>query len=429
MGTGLRFIFGVMDNNDRQEIEDHLETIKGNNKNLIKNANEQFVINSKISEQINNITSHINIVQNRIVSEINKLDNKIEKINFNFKLFEIKFEIMENINLIQNQITNIKEIILSSKLKILSKNILTIIEEIKMYNITIEMYPYIKNCILLKNNTIIFVISLPNFTEGLCSNVIVEKIPNKNNELELNIEPTKVLICNKEIFKYISNYYVMKTDLIKFNDTCISNLLNNKEMVCEFRKNTKSEIKIILNNIVITKNLYPSLIYNNCSVQNEIKISGNNLIKFSDCGISLNEIKVENYEKEYRNKVLPFFDREIIIKNNSNPFNLEQIHYQNINNTKKIEEIVFQHSWKWYANIITDVMIVIVIIPIIITIIYLKYNFKSILPNIELKMIRREPNLKEGGVMSVVPSPPPIPNTLTSNTTNRAITLNQSPFN
>jgi len=134
-------------------------------------------------------------------------------------------EINENINILSKQISNIKEIILTSSLEILPKDILTE-EEIKENNITVEMLPYIKSCVLNKENLVIFVLSIPNFVKNSYFKIIIEKIPNKDNSLEINTETNKVIACENNIFVNLDKKQILKKELIMYDDQCISNLLN-----------------------------------------------------------------------------------------------------------------------------------------------------------------------------------------------------------
>lgn len=59
VGTIHKWIYGTMDNDDRQEIEDHLKTIDTNNHNIILNSNQQVKINTIFNETFTKIKEAI----------------------------------------------------------------------------------------------------------------------------------------------------------------------------------------------------------------------------------------------------------------------------------------------------------------------------------------------------------------------------------
>lgn len=365
---------------------------------MIENLNNQVTINKQISNQIKEITNHINNAQNNITLVINDFQNKISKLNDKLRFFIVQTEINENINTLEKEINKIKEIILASKLEILSRNILNE-QEINENNITVEILPYIKNCVLYKKQTIIFVISIPNFVKENYFRTTIEKVPNKGIFLELDINISKIIVHNQKIFVNVEKKNILKNDLIPYKDQCIANLVNTKQMKCKFRKNLLEEIKVISSNIVITKNLKEILVISNCKQQNEINIKGNNIIKIENCKISIGTFIYENYQKEYYSKNLPEVERNITIEQITNEFHLQEIYFKHIDNTKHIEEIKSNSNWRWYANISVNLVVILMVVAIVFfTCMKRKVNNSNV--NIQLKDLRQESKLKVGGVTS-----------------------------
>lgn len=143
---------------------------------------------------------HVNNIQNQMINKINNLENNLNELHSEIKSFIVISEIKDNIYTVNHQIEIIHDIILASRLEILSKNILTI-EEIKKNNITIEMYPFIKSCILHDKNELIIVISIPEFTKEKYMKINIEKIPNKNG-YELDISVNSIISLNTQVFYY-----------------------------------------------------------------------------------------------------------------------------------------------------------------------------------------------------------------------------------
>ncbi|XP_055385906.1 metacaspase-2-like [Condylostylus longicornis] len=93
VGSGLHILAGVMDDDDRIEIEQHFDILKGNNDKITRNLNQQVYINTKLSDQIQNITDHINSVQSKIKESIDELKNDITKIDLKLELLSIKLDL------------------------------------------------------------------------------------------------------------------------------------------------------------------------------------------------------------------------------------------------------------------------------------------------------------------------------------------------
>lgn len=398
IGKGLRYLTGVMDDDDREEIQRHYNAIEQNNRNIIQNLNDQVLINKQISDQIENITNHINDIQSKLTNRIKELENHVSKIDREFQFFIITTEINENINILSKQIVNIKEIILASKLEILPRDILTQ-EEIQENKITVEMLPYIKNCVLFKENVIVFVLSIPEFVKSSYLRMLLVKVPNKNDSLEISTSVEKVIISKQSIFVNIDKKCILKKELIPYEDTCISNLLNNANMKCSYHKNKTEDIQVISDNVIVTKNLKATSLINNCGEQLEIKIKGNNIVKFTNCKISIGQFRKENTRLEYHNKILPNVERNITIEEITNELNLPKLYFKHINNTNHLEEIKFINTKRWHVNLTTHIVIGSSIL-IICLYLLMRYRKGQTSIKIQLKDNRRESMRKGGGVTS-----------------------------
>lgn len=55
VGTAQKWLFGTMDNNDREEIEEHLRTTDINTQNTVQEVNKQIRINTQLEENMKNI--------------------------------------------------------------------------------------------------------------------------------------------------------------------------------------------------------------------------------------------------------------------------------------------------------------------------------------------------------------------------------------
>jgi len=170
-------------------------------------------------------------------------------------------------------------------------------------------------------------------------------------------------------------------------------------MKCKYHKNTTEEIKIVSDGILITKHLNETLLTNNCGQPNEIKIKRNNVIKFKDCKVSIGRLQFENSIQTYHDKVLPNVEKNISITTIVKGFHLEDLHLQNVNNTRYIKEVKHESQWKWYTNITTD-LIIIGILLVLCSYLYLQRRSGISKVKVHFTGNRPESIRKEGGVTS-----------------------------
>ena len=91
--------------------------------------------------------------------------------------------------------------------------------------------------------------------------------------------------------------------------------------------NDKEEILYSTPGVDITKNLKNETLFNNCGSRTSIIISGNNMIKFSKCKITLKENTYSYYEEGDEIRLLP---NEIkLIKNITKILSVKEIETNN----------------------------------------------------------------------------------------------------
>lgn len=396
VGHALKFLTGTMDNNDAEDIAKHFSALEQNEHNLIFNSNSQIKINEKLSKNLNIITEHINTEQNVTVNKINQLQLNVNSLEREIYKNNIIRDITENMETLSNHMKNIKETIMLSRLEILSRDILSS-KEIEENGITLEKSKYLKLSVATYNEALLFIISIPNFSNNKFYKVHIEPMPNKN-KLQLISPYESVLTSNKEIYEMPNKNENEIRYLKSVTDQCISNIFNNKRMHCSYEDNYNEEIKQITSNILVTKNLNQTKLVNTCHQPYEIFISQNNIIKFENCKLQIKNIKFENkIMKYYEHVILPNTVKEIEVRT-PNKFSLEEIHKSNIDNLREIEEVKYQSNKNSWFSISADIVIIVIII--ILMILYFKPNVGSKLKvNVQtLPMTRQESSPKEDGV-------------------------------
>lgn len=74
-GTINKWLFGTMDNDDRVDIENHLNVIDQNNHNLIKGLNQQIKINENFNKTFIQIKNIIEADRTKILSRFKELND------------------------------------------------------------------------------------------------------------------------------------------------------------------------------------------------------------------------------------------------------------------------------------------------------------------------------------------------------------------
>lgn len=364
-GNALKFLAGTMDSEDASEIYGHLENLNTNTKQLVDQSNKQIVINHQLTNSIEEIKNHINGQKAKFDKYFSNSINMSNAILRKLSVQQYELQTYAAISHLNTLIDKIKDNILLSRQNLLAHDILTA-DEIQKFNITINILPFIRNSVILKDeNSIIFVILIPEFSKIKYFNALILPFPNSKNE-QLSIENEKVIISKEHVFNF--NFNIINKNQLKYHkNKCIRNLLSNQS-TCNFVLNKEKIVEEVETGIIITKNIGLTQMKNDCSNQ-EIVLKGNNLIKFSNCKITINNSKFVNIiEKVESHIIIPSLNFSLIkiIEN----VTLENLKTENIKNRESIDYVEFKHntiSYSLSAIILIIILAVIIILKLVLT--------------------------------------------------------------
>lgn len=402
VGKGLKFIAGTMDSGDALEIQTKLDSINLNINNIIYEDNKQVKINQDISDQIKNITNHIASQQYKIETYLNNFtnitNNRISNLEEEITYIQYIYQLNYDINLLKNHIDDIDQVIMTSKLGILTRNILTP-KEIEMIP-SIEASQYIKIMVTFYKNQIVIILLIPQLTDTPLSKILIEPIPNKQNK-SLHIKEKYILVDkNKNIF-YSTVKDDLKKNLIEVKDDCIKNIIRMEEANCDMQFQEKEEISEITKGIIVTKNIKNTLIIQNCN-DLKINIEGNKLIKIENCKININNMLFENQEKKIHDHIiLPNFLTKIKEKVTFYNLDLEKLNLNNIKNRDRIDLMTYQNHAKHISTWVTQFVILIILT----TLLFIMYKRKTKIVKINVKQTSSEPQTNAGGVIVSTTTP------------------------
>ena len=379
MGTIQKWIYGTMDNVDRQEIQEQLLIITKNNKNLIEGHNSQIKINSNFNETFIKLKEAIEKDRTSISELVSGLETneKILKRQIQYLDFVLKLKIL------QDNVEHLQDNISSSRLGIIHSNILTN-DEIIEYDIDLYKLENIKMGTLIDNkDNIIFVLRIP-------KNIInVQKlllIPvGDENFKELMFETIEIIRINNKTYNFeknknLNNLKLLNNCLIKKN--CLT-IYNNASETIELRSG-----------LILLKNSNNMKFKSSCD-ERKILLKGNYLINFNNCSIKINEYVYENYNKNFKQSlVIPNLMENI--KESNKKLLFDDLVLSQVENLKEIKEIEYKkHNHFIYGSLISVLSTFLIIFVVIIFCKHkrLKVNVKNI--------TQESSESRKGGVTSV----------------------------
>lgn len=371
-GTILKWVYGTMDNNDRENIENHFLITDQNNHQLINNMNQQVRINDNFNKTFTQLKNVIELDRKKITEKMNYIDKVNSKI-----IKETYFvEQMFKLNIIKEQVEHIQQNIVSAKSGILQPNILTS-EEIIKYNIDFKKLLKIRLGIAETNDEkIIFAIKLPVETIKV-DKILIIPITNKDSK-EIDFDAEYIVEIQNKTYTFIENKPMNE---LKLSKHCI--IYKN----CKFIKNTEEEIIEIANNILILKNCKNKYLNNTCN-KTEHNLNGNYMITFNNCTLNIENKKYSNKIYTITKTFITPVDEDLVITQNQLTF--DEIVLKQENNIKTINELKYHKVASYGIGSIA--ILITIIFAVIILCKHKKLKVKII------NRIQENPKTREGRV-------------------------------
>ena len=354
IGKASNYLFGVMDDDDRQNILEHVTELETNNENTINVVNKQIEINQSFNESIKHFKEIIET--DRI--DLSKSFSELKENEKQFILKQIKLDQILKLNMLEEKINQIIDNIALIKHGLIHPSLLTLAELtdtkldiLKLKNIKVGTLKY-------NNETLVIAIKIPNNYEQIDLKLIVP-VPNKQN-LEIQIQEYYFIELNKTMYHY-QNDVQYKKDLIVVN-----NCITNKN--CTLKENYNSEIKRIDESTIICKNLKNENIVNKCD-DRKIKLEGNYLITINNCSIYIFNETITNKNMYF---VERFYYDETENYNFTKQLNFEEIILKNVVNLKPIKQLKLHKNIHYVIG--TTTIIIICILLLIFVNMFKKYK-------------------------------------------------------
>lgn len=348
VGTGMKWLYGTMDEDDRQNIEEHLKIIDENNHNIITQNNKQVFINNSFNQTFLTLKETIEKDRTKISYQLVNSKKDIVRINNKF----LYLESLLKIGIIKDNVEHIQNNIASSRTGIMGNNILSK-EEIIKYDVSFEKLKNIKiGTALYENEKIVFVIKIPSELIET-RKYLVTSLTNMNSE-ELIIDDEEIVKINETVYKYELN--------IDFKNLRKSNLcLYNS--VCMKTKNSQMKIHEIENGLLLLKNVKNINLSSTCD-ERTTHLNGNFLLNFNSCELKIQNETFVNRKNIFEERfIIPY---EINLNTTQEQLSFNDIVIKQIENIENINELKFNHKNHVMFNICIGIIILLLIINLII---------------------------------------------------------------
>lgn len=388
VGTIYKWLFGTMDDIDRQEIVQHLEIIDTNNHNAINNLNKQIHINTHFNDTITQVQKSVNKDMNEIEKSINKIrDSNIQITGrLNYLDYTLKLKTIDS------KISEIQNNIASAVHNTVHPGILTK-QEIEMFKIDFNKLKLINLGVMnYKDNQLIIAIKIPK-TYLTAELKMITPLPNATF---FQIE------ANNEYVVQISNSTLTYT-----TDTHLNQLKISKHCIfsntCNYKYNNKFSIDEYEEDLIIVKNAQHVDIKHTCD-DRKIIINKNNFITFYNCEISIDKNTFYNHFTVIEDKY--FYPNNELKTYNISKLELDRIKQKEFDNLAEIQELHFHKKITYGIN---GIIIIIIIVVIIITIYKLKsHNIRVNIQDTKIHTIKRiQENSNSGGGEVTLSDRPP----------------------
>ncbi|XP_038107040.1 uncharacterized protein LOC119766517 [Culex quinquefasciatus] len=294
LGTGIKFITGNMDSDDRAQIKSDIDTILNKEEDLVKQNNKQIVINKQLETRVNKMIRIINDQQNNAILQLN-----------DFNILKQTIIATDHLNQIEGHLDSIAETIHLAKFNIISKSFLepeeiglvqkTLIEQdVALHNVN-QIYDFLEIKVAYLQSNLFFVILVPRLKQGTFKSYLLAAIPKNGKIIQLPAPDAlvggnqtyfirqhcaggdSIVVCNEE-------------DLIDVSgDNCFDPIFRGSTGDCVFTNySSTSRVRRLTDNHILLNSGNKTKLSSTCGLPDR-NLSGNVLIFFENCTVQIND--------------------------------------------------------------------------------------------------------------------------------------------
>lgn len=274
LGSLVKFISGNLDQQDAEEIHNHLKELENNENKIINKFNNHLSLSKIFMRNMNKTMTVLIDNQNAIKYKVEEIRNTLNGTLFHFyhtlEINSIFGQIKNNLDILMNFLTNLETSISFSNLKIMHSSLITH-EELKelLYNMSniyneeqlpfknkdfLDYYKVVETNTFFYENKIIFSLNFPLIHPHPLEYYHLYSIPNVNQTII--IPPSNYLILGKHEYQYdteecmktSTKYFCQRSHLLPLpqSEDCVTSMLSTT-------KNTQTcnQISINMKNNII----------------------------------------------------------------------------------------------------------------------------------------------------------------------------------
>lgn len=370
-GSLLKFVWGTMDDDDRQNIETHQQTIDENNHILIETVNQQVLINNNFNQSI--VTLRDTVANDRkIFAEGLQATTALGKEAINDGMVIIQ---LIQIQALKNKLQVLQQCITSAKQGIMSPALLTT-REIEIFNIDFDKLKGLRiGLVQWINDKLSIVIKVPATTLTTTKKLIIP-IPNQQR-YEIISDAEIIVEINNDTYTWEEGKSIFE---LKTTKNCVT------RRKCAIRLEKMEKIIEINSNQIVLINIRNQSLESTCD-QRVLQLRGNYFVNFNNCTIIIDGARFSNkVVRATQTFVLPKYQKTLTTER---IISFQDIALQQEENIKTIEELKFHKTTTAAVGGIGILMI----IGLLITVIILcrrqgKINIKVAQPGLHKGFIR-----------------------------------------
>lgn len=373
VGDAQKWLFGTMNDDDRQQIEQRLNNNRINNLQTINTINRQIEINTNFNNSISILKETILDDRDKILSYINNIQTHTNdiysRLTYHDQLLKLQY--------LENKVDEILDNIASAKYNTLHPSILTA-EEINKYEIDFLKIKLSRIGVMMYNDSIILAIKLPTNSIKTTQYTIVP-ITNENHQ-KIDEISEKIVKIQNNTFSFVENKMLNE---LKLSSNCV--VKNN----CKLIKDLDTKIEVINDGTLLIQNPGELLITSKYNETETIHtILNNTLLEFINCTILIQDKQYSNKQDIYIQKFEE--DKTNVNYNFTNKPSFKEIIIKEVENIKEIRELKIR-------NIISDTSLIAIVLILSIIIIY---------GYVKINRIQENP-ISTGGGVTYLPSMQP----------------------
>lgn len=401
-GALMKFVFGTMDEEDRQNIEEHQKILGENNHQLIEGLNQQIAINDNFNKSLQTLKTAILADRQTIENKINVVSDLEERlIKENLAISQLF-----KISILKRKVENLQQTVASARLSIFSPSLLTR-EEIDRFKIDPEKLKNIRIGIVTSQaKTISLLIKIPAEEVSVEKSLIIP-IPNKDN-LQIDENTETVIRMGNRTYTFAEEKAIF--DLVETRNCVI-------RQPCRMVRKTGYDIVQIDGGKVIAINANFTRLNSTCDSR-VFNLQGHYYLHFSNCTIQLGNSTFRNRLKRFEQSfAIP--PRETNFSTEK-PLIFEDIVLNQEKNIRKIEELHY-HKLVGTAMSITTIILLVGLVVTVIILCKQQGKFKVKITENRItrdtarsSAIRRNFERQEANCTTLsnscnIPPPPPLP--------------------